>query len=141
MERAVALAFVIVERVEGRSGRAGAVIEEDGSVVDAVVVEGCDEEGTAGAPVLADTPAPAPARSQGLGGDGVAIMKCVVDYVSLVLCRGGLWVRRALRRQAIAWCFHSVRRSSGGSVTLRMTIGRGLVEATMLVRAIGEEKR
>jgi len=66
----------MVERAEGRSGSAGA--EDD--VVDARV-EDCDGV-VVGSVVDVFMLAPAPARSQGLGGDGVAIVCTVVAVYS-----------------------------------------------------------
>jgi len=62
----------MVESAEGRSGSAGA--EED---VVGARVEDCDGVDV-GRVVDVFMPAPAPARSQGLGGDGVAIVCDVV---------------------------------------------------------------
>lgn len=73
----MAFCVAMVERAEGRSGSAGA---EEEDVVDARVVDcgGVD----VGRVVDVLMPAPAPARSQGFGGDGVAIVCDVVGLYS-----------------------------------------------------------
>lgn len=64
-----------VERAEGRSGRAGASVVDVGVVVDGTV-DDCDATvDCRGADVFA---ALAPARSQGFGGEGDAIVSDVV---------------------------------------------------------------